>query len=194
MFTDFYDSLLQELTMNHRKIASVFVMTSLAFSITGSAFAGNDGSLGATSEGNLELDLQVLDSVEISSLDDIDFGTYGGTNTGGINQGDAFCVYVNGGDGYTITPTSSNGSFALLGDTNAETIAYTVKLVGAATGASSASASSYAGATATFTGSNSRDCDSANNASVDISIDEQDIRDVATDTYQDTLILTVNPV
>lgn len=180
--------------MNHRKIASVFAMTSLALSIAASAFAANDGSLGATSEGNLELDLQVLDSVEITSLDDIDFGTYGGTNTGGINQGDAFCVYVNGGDGYTITPTSSNGSFALLGDTDAETIAYTVKLVGAATGASSASASSYAGATSTFTGSNKRDCDSANNASVDISIDEQDIRDVATDTYQDTLILTVNPV
>lgn len=153
-----------------------------------------DGSLGATSTGQIDLDLEVTDSVEITSLGSIDLGSYGGGDTGGINSGDSFCVYVNGGDGYTITPTSSNGEFALLGDAGGDEIEYSVKLVGAATGADSASALSYNGATGTFTGSRLRDCGGGDNASVDISIAEQEIRDASTDTYADTLILLVNPV
>lgn len=150
-------------------------------------------AMGATSTGQIDLDLQVLDSVEISALDDVDFGTYAGTDVGDINAGDAYCVFVNGGDDYTITPTSSNGSFALdgvLGDS----INYTVKLAGAATGAASASAVAYNAASATFSGSSARDCSSADNASVDISIAESDIRAASTDTYSDTLILLVSPI
>lgn len=158
------------------------------------SFAANDGTLGATSQGDLDLNLSVLDSVEITSLDNIDFGSYGAGNTGGINQGDAFCVYVNGADDYTITPTSSNGSFVLAGNNQADTIPYVVKLVGAATGAAAATATTYNTASETFQGANTRDCGSANNASLDISIAESDIRAATTDTYADTLILLVNPV
>jgi spore coat protein U-like protein len=158
-----------------------------------------DGTLGATSTGQIQIDLEILDSVEISSLDTIDFGQYGGTNTGDINQGDSFCVYVNGGDDYTITPTSSNGAdgdgaFVLVGNTDGDEIKYSVRFVGAATGASSASATSYNTASSTFKGSVRRDCNSSDNASLDINIAEQELRDATTDTYSDTLILLVNPV
>lgn len=172
------------------------LLATVIASLLGSSLslAATDGNLGATSQGDLDLDLSVLDSVEITSLDDIDFGSYGAGNTGGINQGDAFCVYVNGADDYTITPTSSNGSFALAGDNQADTIPYVVKLVGAATGAAAATATNYNAASATFQGANTRDCGSANNASLDISIAESDIRAATTDTYADTLILLVNPV
>ncbi len=152
------------------------------------------GQLGATSTGQLDLDLEVTDSVEITSLNSIDLGSYGGGDTGGINSGDAFCVYVHGGDGYTITPTSSNGSFNMIGTTGGDQIEYSVKLVGAASGASSANSLTYNNSTSTFTGSRLRDCGGNNNASVDISIQEQEIRDASTDTYADTLILLVNPV
>ena len=170
----------------------------IIFSTIASAMAAaqtQDGSLGATSTGQIDLDLQVLDSVEITSLTSIDFGTYGAGNTGDINSGDSFCVYRNGADGYTITPTSSNGSFALAGtDSNADTIEYTVRLNGAATGASSASAVSYNTASSTFNGSVFRDCSSTDNASIDVHIAEQEIRDATTDSYSDTLILLVNPI
>ena len=175
------------------KTSTKLLATVIAGLISTSAMAATDGTMGATSTGQIDLDLQVLDSVEITALDDVDFGTYGGTDTGDINAGDAYCVFVNGGDNYTITPTSSNGSFAfdgVLGDS----INYTVKLAGAATGAASAAAVGYNAASGTFSGSSARDCSSANNASVDISIAESDIRAASTDTYSDTLILTVSPI
>ncbi len=173
---------------SHKLLATV-----IAGLLSTSAMAALDGSLGATSEGRIDLDLEVLDSVQITALDDVDFGTYGGTDTGVINAGDAYCVYWNGGDGYTITPTSSNGKFSLVGVLGDE-IDYTVKLAGAATGAASAAAVTYNDASSTFTGSAARDCGSANNASVDISIAESEVRAASTDTYSDTLILLVSPI
>ena len=172
------------------------VLAALISGLMGSsmAFAATDGSLGATSTGQINLDLEVLDSVEISELDDIDFGQYGGGDTGDINAGDAYCVYVNGGDDYNITPTSSNGGFHLLGNSSADEIPYTVKFAGAATGASSESAVAYNSPSDTFQGSNTRNCGAANNASVDVSISEDDIRAATTDTYADTLILLVSPI
>ena len=186
---------LKTILENKMKARNTLLATVIAIVLGSSlSFAANDGNLGSTSQGDLELNLSVLDSVEISSLNDIDFGSYGAGNTGGINQGDAFCVYVNGADDYTITPTSSNGSFALAGNNQADTIPYVVKLVGAATGAAAATATNYNAASATFQGANTRDCGSANNACLDISIAESDIRAATTDTYADTLILLVNPV
>ena len=175
------------------KTRNNILATVIAGLLSTSALASTDGSLGSTSTGQVDLDLEVLDSVEITALNDIDFGTYGGTDTGDVNAGDAFCVFVNGGDDYNITPTSNNGKFSLVG-TLGDEIDYTVKLVGAATGASSASAVSYNAASATFSGSNARDCGSADNASVDISITEAEIRTASTDTYSDTLVLLVSPI
>ena len=158
-----------------------------------SAYAATDGTMGATSSGQFQLDLEILDSVEITALNDIDFGQYGGTDTGDINAGDAYCVYRNGGDAYTITPTSSNGKFSLQGVLGDE-IDYTVKLAGAATGASAAASVGYNVASATFNGSAARDCGAADNASVDVSITEAELRAASTDTYSDTLILLVSPI
>jgi len=178
-----------------KKISKLSVAIAAA-SISTFAFAATqDGNLGATSTGQIDLDLQILDSVEITQLASINFGTYGAGDTGGINQGDSFCVYRNGGDGYTITPTSANGGFELAGtNSNADTIQYTVKLNGAATGAPAAAAVAYNTASTTFNGSVYRDCSSTDNASIDVSIAEQEIRDATTDSYSDTLILLVNPI
>jgi len=173
---------------SHKLLATV-----IAAQLSTSAMAALDGSLDSTSESRIDLDLEVLDSVQITALDDVDFGTYGGTDTGGINAGDAYCVYRNGGDGYTITPTSSNGKFSLVGVLGDE-IDYTVKLAGAATGAASAAAVDYNDASSTFTGSAATDYGSANNTSVDISVAESEIRAASTDTYSDTLILLVSPI
>jgi len=132
--------------------------------------------------------------VQISDLETIDFGTYGGSDTGARNLGDDFCVYVNGGDSYTITPTSDNGDFELAGSAFGDAIPYDVKLVGAATGAAAATAATYNTATASFSGSSSLTCNGSKNASLDISIAEQDTRDATTDVYAETLILVVSPI
>ena len=76
----------------------------------------------------------------------------------------------------------------------ADQIMYTIKFVGAATGASSASVTTYNTASATFQGSTSRTCNNADNAQLHIDIVESELREASTDTYQDTLILLVNPV
>lgn len=175
------------------KTRNKVLATVIAGLISSASMAAVDGTMGATSTGQIDLDLEVLDSVEITALDDVDFGQYGGTDVGGLNAGDAYCVFVNGGDDYNITPTSSNGKFSLVG-TLGDEIDYTVKLVDAATGASSAAAVSYNNASATFSGSNARDCGSSDNASVDVSITEAEIRAASTDTYSDTLILLVSPI
>lgn len=167
-------------------LSSIFAASSMAATL--------DGSLGATSTGNVDIDLEVLDSVQISALDAIDFSTYGGADTGSRNQGDAYCVYVNGGDNYTITPTSSNGAFELVGAVFADSIPYDVKITGAATGAAAAASVDYNTASASFSGSSSLTCGGSNNASLDVSIAEQDIRDASTDLYADTLILLVSPI
>jgi hypothetical protein len=160
-----------------------------------------DGVLDDTSTGQVDINLQVLDSVEITGLNDISFGTYGGSDTGprGISEG--YCVYVNGAGDYDITASSTNGpatndatQFHLVGGTLLDEIMYTVKFVGAASGASSASVTNYADKSATFAGSSRRDCSGSDNAQLHIDITEQELRDASTDTYQDTLILLVSPV
>ena len=175
------------------KTRNKVIATVIAGLMSTSAMAALDGSMGSTSEGRIDLDLEVLDSVQISALNDVDFGQYGGADTGDINGGDAYCVFRNGGDGYTITPTSTNGSFALTGGTG-DSINYTVRLAGAATGAASAAAVSYNTASGTFSGNAATDCGGANNASIDVSITEADVRAVSSGTYADTLILLVNPI
>ena len=177
--------------MKKTLLASAFLLTAV---IAPSSFAATtDGVLGATSTGNVDINLEVLDSVQISALDTIDFGTYGGVDTGARNIEEGYCVYVNGADNYTITPTSTNGSFALVGGLG-DTIPYDVKIAGAATGASIGTSVVYNTASASFAGNSSLTCGGADNASLDVSIAEQDIRDATTDTYADTLILLVSPI
>lgn len=151
------------------------------------AAQSTDGNLDATSSGQVDITLEVLDSVQISELNSIDFGTYGGADAGGLNQGDGFCVYVNGGDQYTITPTSANSGFKLIGSTFGDEIEYTVSFNGAPV-------TDYSVASTTFVGSNFLDCNATENASIDLDIAEQAMQAASTDTYSDTLILLVNPI
>ena len=180
--------------IDHKKLSNFLFGIALFGLMSGIINAQTiDGDLGATSQGQINIELEVTDSVEISSLSEISFPSYGGNQTGGINEEIGFCVYVNGGDGYTITPTSSNGKFALIGPTNDE-IEYTVKFAGSAAGAASSNTVAYNTASSTFNGSKFRYCDGGLNASLNVGIEEQEIRDATTGEYTDILILLVNPV
>ena len=181
------------MSISSSKVFSTLILSLIVASPAAIAQSAS-GDLGLTSTGKAEIGLQVLDSVQVSALDAIDFGTYGGTDSGDLSLGDAFCVYVNGGDQYTITPTSTNSTFKLKGTTFGDEIEYAVRFNGAPTGAESAPATLYSASSSPFLGSPQLDCNANNNASIDLSIAEQAMRDASTDTYSDTLILVVNPI
>ena len=79
----------------------------LAF--TGNSFAATaDGSLGATSTGTVDIDVQVGDLVQISNLSPMTGNVYvPGSN---VTDSTPACIYRNGNANYEITATSSNGA------------------------------------------------------------------------------------
>jgi len=141
------------------KTRNKVLATVIASLVSASSFgATTDSSPGSTSTGNVDINLQVLDSFEISSL----------------------------------TVSSANAKFSLVGGLGNE-IDYMAKLAGTAGGAAAAATEAYNSITATFAGSSVRECGSSDNASVDVSITEAEIRSASADTY-DTLTLLVNPI
>jgi hypothetical protein len=190
--------------MKFEKLA-LAIATSLV--IIPSAFAQTaDGVLGATSTGNVDVKMTVTDSVEITGLATLDFGSYGGGTTGDVFREEGYCVYVNGGDNYKITVTSTNGAatdtpanFFLVGAVDADQIMYTVKLGGIVTGstltqASASTAVGYGLTSDEYLGSKLRDCGSSDNAQIRVDIAEQEIRDATSGNYTDKLTLVLAPV
>jgi hypothetical protein len=68
--------------MNMPQIGKALAVAAVAAFAASSAFAANDGILGATSQGDLEITLTINDLVLITDLDDIALGTY----TPGVNM------------------------------------------------------------------------------------------------------------
>lgn len=161
------------------------------------AIAAVQGSLDSTSTGSSDISLTVNDSVKITGLDDVTFPAYGASDTGAINQGDAFCVYRNGADGYNITASNPNGAeFSIVSAITGDTIQYSLALDESAD-ASAASVITYNQPVAFKSGSDEVDCgDETNgvNTAFDIRIGEQEIRDASTGTYTGTLQLLVEPI
>ncbi len=88
---------------------------------TSGVYAANDGTIGATSTGDLNISLQVDGAVKISNLSDITLGPFTGADVSGTSPA---CVYSNSGGGYTITATATGGAFNLANGGN--NIAYNV--------------------------------------------------------------------
>ncbi len=159
--------------------------------------AATDGGLNSTSTGTSDISITINDSVRITGLDDIGFPAYGGSDTGAINQGDAFCVYRNGGDGYSITASNPGGTeFDLVGAADGDSLQYTLS-VSEDDDASDDSAVSYNTATSFVSGSVFTDCSDetdGTNAAFDIRITEQELRDSTSGAYTGTLQLLLSPI
>jgi len=168
----------------------------LTFAISGTANAATQGTLNATSTGSSDLSLTINDSVKITGMDDVTFPAYGANNTGAINQGDAFCVYRNGQDGYNITASNPNGTeFEITSSVTNDSVQYTLALDESAD-ASSATAVAYATAISFISGSDEVDCGDETqnvNTAFDIRIAEQEIRDATSGVYTGTLQLVLAP-
>ncbi|MEX2327270.1 MAG: hypothetical protein WD558_06040, partial [Pseudomonadales bacterium] len=82
------------------------MVTGFAFAAamsTGQAMAATQGALGVDSTGTTDISLEIADRVQISSVDDIALGAWGGS--GDLVGTSQFCVYRSGGDDYQMTLT-----------------------------------------------------------------------------------------
>jgi hypothetical protein len=156
------------------------------------------GSLGATSTGAMKVEVEVKDQIQVTAIDTIDL-TYNATDTGGLTGSTEFCVYVNGADEYTMkVGTAGGGAYKLTGAAtgNSDEIIYTVKVAGAAAGNGTAGtlvAATWNTSSATYKGYDTRDCSSSDNAKIEISITDQELREATTDDYAQIVAVVVTP-
>jgi len=105
------------MSFSFSKAAKGLVAGGLAVMIATNGFAANDGLVGATSEGDLDITLTILDEVRISGLEDIVLGTFIGDD---LSDTSPACVFRSGTGNYEITASGdgSSGSFELTDGTN----------------------------------------------------------------------------
>ncbi|HSG89841.1 MAG TPA: hypothetical protein VLA56_11565 [Pseudomonadales bacterium] len=163
-----------------------------ALAASPAVLAANDGSLGASSSGDLQVTMSVADRVQVTRLDDIVLGGYGGT--GDMVGAEAFCAYRNGTGLYALTLSSAN---ALAGQFRASNgpkfISYVVRIdddTDASDGALTTSGATRTGLAGSGT---SVSCGAADNAAVEITFAEADLQGAAAGAYADTLTLLVEP-
>jgi hypothetical protein len=176
--------------MNLPQVGKALAVAAVATFAASNAFAANDGSLGATSQGDLDITLTIDPLVQISALDDIALGNY----TGGANMtgADDLCVYSNTG-GYDITASGNGGgsAFELIG--GSVNIPYTVEwadTAGAGTGSPLTSGTALTGQGGTFS---TPDCGGVDNARVIVTVNSTDLAAAPADNYIGVLTLLVAP-
>lgn len=179
--------------MKPTKIAASIALASL-FAGAGAmpAFAANDGSLGATSQGDLDVIVDIPKRVQIQGLNDIDLGSYGGT--GDLDKSDAFCVYSNAGGLYDLTTTSTNpdGNTFRVTD-GASFLPYSV-VVNDDTDPAGGQTVDHNQTLTSLTGSStSATCGGGTNASLEVTFAEADLQGALAGTYTDTITLLVEP-
>ena len=173
---------------NLKKIAlSTAIATTL---FAGQAFAEEQGTLGATSTGKSEVTLTINDQVQITGVDDITLGAFNGTDD--LTGSTEFCVYRSGGDDYQMT-ISAEGKTSLEVATG-DTIGFTARVDGD-NNASDGALIAHGGTSGTFTGSNALDCNTTDNAALEVNFAAADLRtaSAATD-YTATVVILVEPI
>lgn len=130
--------------------------------------------------------------VRISGLDDLQLGQHSGL--GDIQVSEHFCVFSGSGN-YSLSVSSGNqsadGSFAFAGSNTGDRIPFTLAFDDVGYGA----ALSPVGTTPLIgTGDSTlQDCGGSNNASLTVTVLEQDLQKAASGNYSDTLLLLVQP-
>lgn len=113
------------MSFSFSKAAKGLVAGGVAVMIAANGFAATQGTVGATSTGDLDISLTILDEVRISNLADITLGTFLGADLAGTSPA---CVFRSGTGNYEITASGDGGAtgdqFALADGANS--VDYTV--------------------------------------------------------------------
>jgi hypothetical protein len=159
---------------------------------TRSSFAATQGTIGATSDGALNITLTIAILARVSGIDDIDLGTWSGS--GDLAISDDICVWASGG-GYSITASGDGAGGAFTLGSGDNTVEYSVKWAdggGSESGTALSSNAALEGQTSTATSS---DCDGGNDpsATVAVEIAENQLAGAAGGSYSGTITLVVAP-
>lgn len=150
----------------------------------GMVHGANDGSLGTSSTGDLDVTVTIAPLVRITGLSDVEFTFDGGDEN--LENTQNICVYSNAGSNYSLTATSlnSDNGFALV--SGSLEVAYSVAVNGS---------SLTSGSAADFGDANTVDqlCGGTGATALQISIDNAALQAAASGTYTDLLTLTVEP-
>ncbi|MAM71170.1 MAG: hypothetical protein CMP91_08520 [Gammaproteobacteria bacterium] len=144
-------------------------------------------------EFTVSIEIQAGSEVQISNLDDIQFGTH--TGFGNLYAEESFCVYSSSMSGsYTMTVSSVNqdgsGNFYLDGGGLGQ-IPYDLDFTDSASGPGNEAVGF--GSLSGFGDAQNQDCNGSNNATLSVSISEQDLQAARSGHYQDSLIILVEP-
>lgn len=180
-------------TMKNKHVLNIALIASMGLAAAPVFSTTSDGSLGGTSEGNVDVLLNLGKMIQISSLTDIDFTTV--APNADAQASDLFCVYSNTSVGtYKITSTSTEGSgsdFALKHAGSTATLPYTLTMDD---GSGQKSLVSGTESTDSFAADGSAfDCGGSTNATLEATVLGADLASRPSGSYSDTLVLVVTP-
>ncbi|TQV89035.1 hypothetical protein [Aliikangiella coralliicola] len=155
-----------------------------------SAMAATQGTLGATSTGDLIISLDIDNLVRVSNLNDINLGNFNG-GAGDLSGSDTFCVYRNGAGNYNINMSGSGAANAYTLASGANTLPYAVEFVNGATTTAMATGTALTGQTGANTTSDT--CGGADNVSLNVTVANGDLAAAPAGTYTGTLTIVVAP-
>jgi len=178
------------MSFSFSKAAKGLVAGGVAVMIAANGFAANDGVVGPTSTGDLNIELTILDEVRISNLSDIVLGTFAGADLSG-NSG--ACVFRSGTGNYEITADGSGagGAFELSDGTNS--VPYTVTYDDGTGAAALTSGTALTGQTGGDPASDTCATIAGDNGSIDVNVLATDMASLPAGAYNGLLTLTVAP-
>jgi len=171
------------------------ILAVLLIGFTLPAYAANQGNLGTSSQGDLNIDLTIQDLFMISKLTDINFPTY--TGTGDLNADESICVYTNVPSAlYAVRATTTTGAadgnqFQVNGSTGS--IPFEVFFNNSATtGGAVVSYDTLLNRTNANT--TSSDCSvGGDSANIEVILRAADLQAAPAEAYTQTLIVTIEP-
>lgn len=158
------------------------------------ALAATDGTLGATSTGDLGMSLSIGNLARITDVGDLNFGSYSGA--GNATLDDSVCIYTNNSAGqYKLTARGSGTSYAFTITNGSETIPYSVRwnTTNSTTGNFQVDANVQ---TSTLSGASttSQVCSGVNNANFQVIITKNSILGAPAGNYSGTLTLIIDAI
>ena len=167
-----------------------FVMPILLVCFAEVAFAASQGSLGATSQAQAQVNLNIPAKIKVDGIADITKTWANGAETFSVN----YCVWRNGGGAYTAELTTDRSAFELYSTTTTESITYTVKIDQDAD-ASNGDSILYGATSNSLSASSDPNCGGTESGSVEVSVPVNNINGAtpASD-YNSVITVTVTPV
>ena len=167
-------------------VLTALLMCTLSF-VTGAAFAASNGGRGNSSGGTSSINAEIPSLVLISSLDDIDLGTWDGQSA--MSGTEPNCVWSTTG-GYSITGIGSGTDGAFTITNGSDELTYTAEWSDSSNKKSKKLKANRAQA-GRITDADAQDCNGNTTAILDIEINKGRLNSSSAGLYSGTLTLIV---